>query len=110
MQVVGARKKYGVKLPAAYENKEDSAFNRYQRVHANGVESVANFYATLLISALTTPRLSALAGLVFLLGRIQYARGYYVAAEQRSKGAFYVPGMLYLLGGTFYSAFKLLTA
>lgn len=77
-------------------------------MHANGVESVANFYTTLLISALTTPRLSAVAGVLFLLGRIQYARGYYVAPEKRSQGAVYVLGMLYLLGGTFYTAVKLL--
>jgi hypothetical protein len=33
VNVMSARKKYGVKLPAAYEAREDSEFNRYQRVH-----------------------------------------------------------------------------
>jgi hypothetical protein len=74
----------------------------------NGVESVANFYATLLISALTTPALSAAAGLVYLVGRIVYAQGYYVATENRARGGFYLLGQMYLVGGALYTAFTML--
>ncbi len=50
-----ARKKFGVKLPAAYENKEDSVFNRYQRAHMNAVENATSFYASLLLAAFHRP-------------------------------------------------------
>lgn len=84
-----ARKKYGVKLPAAYENKENSDFNRYQRVHANAIEGSGLFFTTLLLSALATPLFSAIAGAVFIIGRYFYAVGYYQSTESRRKGAVY---------------------
>lgn len=88
-QVSKARKKYGVRLPAAYENKEDSVFNRYQRAHQNSVEGASYFFVTLLVSAIATPILSAIAGLVFIVGRYLYCNGYYQSTAGRSKGFFY---------------------
>lgn len=88
-QVSTARKKYGVPLPAAYENKEDSVFNRYQRAHQNAVEGASYFFVTLLLSAIATPILSAVAGLVFIVGRYLFCKGYYQSPAGRHKGMFY---------------------
>lgn len=57
-----ARRKYGVPPPAAYENKPDSVFNRYQRAHMNAVESAPMFYVTLLVAALYQPLQAVIAG------------------------------------------------
>ncbi|CDF37976.1 microsomal glutathione S-transferase [Chondrus crispus] len=85
-RVMHARKKYGVPLPAAYENKPDSVFNRYQRAHQNSIEGAATFYITLLVSAIATPVLSAVAGLAFIVGRYLYCTGYYNSLDGRKRG------------------------
>lgn len=85
-KVIAARKKYNVPLPAAYENKPDSVFNRYQRAHQNSVEGAATFYITLLLSAIATPVLSAVAGLAFIVGRFLYCTGYYNSMHGRHRG------------------------
>jgi glutathione S-transferase len=69
---------------------------------------VAIFYATLLISALKTPLLSAAAGFIYLVGRILYALGYYAASEKRARGSFFFLALFYLIGGTLYTAGSLL--
>lgn len=81
-----ARKKFGVKLPAAYENKEDSVFNRYQRAHMNAVENAAPFYVSLLLAALYMPLPSVIAGAFYILGRYIYAAGYHKSIEARRRG------------------------
>lgn len=88
-QVIKARKTYNVPLPAAYENKEDSIFNRYQRAHANSLEGAPTFFVTLLLSALVTPILSSIAGFIFIIGRYLYCVGYYESVQNRSKGQIY---------------------
>lgn len=87
-QVVWARKKFEVKLPAAYENKEDSVFNRYQRAHYNAIESAPIFLSTLLIGALTSPISCSIAGIVYIFFRIRYCLGYYKAVSSRFDGRF----------------------
>lgn len=88
-QVSKARKKYNVPLPAAYENKADSVFNRYQRAHQNSVEGSSYFFVTLCLSAIATPILSGIAGLVFIVGRYLYCKGYYQSPEGRKRGRMY---------------------
>lgn len=88
-KVVGARRKYGVKLPTTFENKDDSAYNRYQRAHLNAVENAPTFYATLLLSALSSPIFSAVAGALYIIGRYVYCMGYYESVSARHRGQFY---------------------
>lgn len=84
-----ARRKYGVKYPAAYENKDDSVFNRYQRAHQNAVEQATSFYAALLLAALHQPLPAVVAGLVYIVGRIIYCVNYYVNVNSRRNGMFF---------------------
>lgn len=84
-----ARKKYGVKYPTAYENKEDSIFNRYQRAHLNAVESATQFYASLLLAALHQPLFAAIAGLIYIVGRVVYCVKYYENVGSRRMGMFF---------------------
>lgn len=84
-----ARRKYGVKYPAAYENKEDSVFNRYQRAHQNAVENATAFYISLLIAGLHEPIGSAIAGAIYIFGRVIYNVKYYTNPNSRRQGMFY---------------------
>lgn len=84
-----ARRKYGVKYPTAYENKEDSIFNRYQRAHQNAVENATGFYVSLLIAALHQPIGAAIAGAIYIFGRVVYNLGYYKNPLTRRRGMFY---------------------
>jgi len=55
----------------------------------------------LLVGGLQHPRLAAGAGVVFLVGRIVFAKGYYTGdPKNRCKGSFGMLGMLALLGST----------
>lgn len=89
IQTLIARRKYGVKFPAAYENKEDSVFNRYQRAHQNAVENVTAFYVSLLIAALDKPIGAAIAGAIYIVGRVVYNLGYYKTPSMRQLGEFF---------------------
>lgn len=82
-----ARKKFNVPLPAAYENKPDSVFNRYQRAHHNSLEGAPAFFTTLLLSGLTAPLFTAVTGLAFIIFRYLYATGYYQGVKNRTRGS-----------------------
>ncbi len=89
IEVSRARRKYKVKYPTAYENKENSVFNRYQRAHQNAVENASSFYVALLIAAVHKPVGAAIGGAVYIVGRIVYSIGYYNQASQRIWGEFH---------------------
>ena len=79
-----ARQRYGVKAPAT---TGDPVFERYYRVQQNTVEQLVIFFPALfLFSAYVGPRLAALLGLVFIVGRAVYARGYVADPERRGPG------------------------
>ncbi|CAH1802300.1 unnamed protein product [Owenia fusiformis] len=71
-----ARKKYGVEYPDLY-SKDSKEFNCVQRAHQNTLESYAGYLFLLSVSGLQYPKISAVAGSTYLLGRILYAKGYY---------------------------------
>ncbi|KAL8269321.1 hypothetical protein Esti_006752 [Eimeria stiedai] len=59
--------------------RECDVFNCYQRAHQHAVEGFSVFLPLLLAGGLGFPRLSALGGLLFVLGNLAYALGYYTA-------------------------------
>jgi glutathione S-transferase len=80
-----ARQRYGVEAPATTGNPE---FERYYRVHANTLEALIVFLPALLIfSAVVNYHFGVALGLLFIIARIVYARGYISAAARRAPGA-----------------------
>ena len=60
-------------------------------------------------AGLECPSCSAIAGLVWILGRIAYALGYYSGdPKKRMRGAFGYLGLFFLLGTSIYSAIKII--
>jgi len=83
-QVGRARTKYKVAAPAT---TGDPAFERAFRVQMNEIENLVAFLPCLWIFAVFgNPRYAAIAGAVFLLGRVIYALGYWSLAGRRSFG------------------------
>ena len=92
-----ARKKYEVPYPDMY-SKESKIFNCIQRAHQNTLEKLPLFFFLLTMAGFSYPRLSALAGWVWIVGRVLYAIGYSTGEpEKRMKGAVGYIGLLTLL-------------
>jgi glutathione S-transferase len=80
-----ARLTYGVEAPATTGNPD---FERYFRVHENTLEALIVFIPAVWIFSLTVNYHFGVAlGLLFLIARIVYARGYLSAAAKRGPGA-----------------------
>uniref|UniRef100_A0A2R5LGJ6 Glutathione S-transferase 3, mitochondrial n=1 Tax=Ornithodoros turicata TaxID=34597 RepID=A0A2R5LGJ6_9ACAR len=95
-----ARKKYDVKYPAMYSDK-NMVFNCIQRAHQNYLENYPQFLFLLFAGSLEHPVLGAAAGAVYLAGRVCYAVGYSTGdPSKRYRGAFQYLGLLTLLGTT----------
>lgn len=93
-----ARGKYGVKAPAC---TGPEAFERAFRVHMNTLEGLIVFLPGLwLFGTFVSPIWAAGLGLVGIVGRALYARGYRLAAEKRAPGALIcgVVNMVLLIG------------
>src|SRR5215471_10349479 len=83
-QVGRARGKYKIWAPAT---TGDPGFERAFRVQMNEIENLVGFLPSMWIYAwFGNPRIAAIAGAVFLVGRVIYALGYWSAAERRSLG------------------------
>jgi len=100
MNVGKARGTYGVKAPATTGNE---AFERVYRTQMNTLEQLVFFLPSLWLFSnfLEAPKIGALIGLVWIGGRILFARDYYAAAEKRGRG-FIISGLasvVLLLGG-----------
>lgn len=84
VSVAKARAKYGVKAPATTGHPD---FERVFRIQANTLEWMPIFLPSLWLFAIYVNDIAAAGiGLVWILGRILYFRGYAAAAEKRSKG------------------------
>ncbi|XP_067951014.1 glutathione S-transferase 3, mitochondrial-like [Watersipora subatra] len=106
--VGAARKKYDVKYPAVYSDK-DQKFNCIQRVHQNTLEGYTQFLALMFLGALKHPILSAIGGLIIISGRFFYALGYYTGdPAKRSRGVWFHLGELLCLGCLISGALSLL--
>lgn len=104
LNVGRARFKYGVKPPAM---TGDPKFEQAVRVQQNTLEQLVFFLPLLWIfSYYVSPRWGLILGLVWLLGRIIYAWGYYQAPEKRGPG-FGISSLagLGLLGGAVVGLF-----
>src|SRR5262245_60729437 len=79
-----ARNTYGVKAPATTGHP---MFERYLRVQQNTLEQLVIFIPALwLFGYYVGSRSAALTGLVFIVGRYLYFRGYIADPSQRSQG------------------------
>lgn len=83
--IVGAaRIKYGIKAPATTGNEN---FERIFRVQMNTLENLVLFLPSLwLFNYYVSPLWAGILGLVWLVGRIDYAFSYMRSAEARSRG------------------------
>lgn len=79
-----ARKQSGISAPAMHG---DPLLERYLRVQGNTLEWLAIFLPSLWIFAFYwSDRVAALVGLVWIVGRILYALGYWADAAKREMG------------------------
>jgi glutathione S-transferase len=100
-QVGRARAKYGIKAPAITGH---DVFERTFRVHQNGLENLVIFVpAVWIFGAYVSPVWAAALGVVYVVARVLYARGYVAAAEKRGPGAGIsgITNIVLLLGGLF---------
>ncbi|KAF8794031.1 microsomal glutathione S-transferase 3-like [Argiope bruennichi] len=103
-----ARKRFGIKYPAMYSDT-NMQFNCMQRVHANYLEMFPTFLALLFCGGLAHPFYCAIAGLIYLLGRLVYSIGYSSGDPQkRLFGLFMYLGLIYLLYSTLELALRLM--
>jgi glutathione S-transferase len=79
-----ARAKYGIKAPEMSGNID---FERVVRVQQNTLEQLILFLPALWIFAnFISPIAASILGVIWIIGRIVYAWGYYQAAEKRGIG------------------------
>lgn len=94
-----ARVKYGIEAPAMTGHE---LFERYSRVHYNSMEQLVVFVPGMLLFGhyISAPG-AAVLGVIFIIGRVVYLRGYIEDPARRGPGfglsAF--PNMILLLGG-----------
>lgn len=83
-KVGGARGRYKVQVPATTGHPD---FERYYRVQMNTLEAMAMFLPALwLFAVYASPEGAGLLGFIWLIGRVLYARGYYIEAKKRFLG------------------------
>ncbi|KAK7494019.1 hypothetical protein BaRGS_00014677 [Batillaria attramentaria] len=82
-----ARKRFDIPYPEMYSSNKE--FNCIQRAHQNTLENEARFLLLLFVGGLQYPRLSAAAGMVYLISRVAYALGYYTGGDRCLSGSIY---------------------
>jgi len=83
--VGNARSKYKVAAPAI---TGDPVFERYYRVHQNTLEQLIIFVPTIwFFGMFMSANIAVALGLLFIIARVIYARGYIAAPEKRAVGA-----------------------
>ena len=110
IEVGRARGKYGIKAPATSGHP---IFDRTFRVHQNSLEQLMVFLPSLwLFGTYVSAPWGALIGLLFLVGRFVYFRGYVADPEKRGPGfgLGFIANIVLLLGGLIGAALVLLSA
>lgn len=108
MLVGRARGKYGVHAPAVAGHE---VFERYFRVHQNTLEMLVVFVPAMwLFGTYVDPTWAALLGLVYVVGRILYLRGYVADPAKREIGfgLSVLPVIVLLIGGLWGAGRQLL--
>ncbi len=98
-----ARQKFDVQAPATTGHPE---FERYFRVHMNTLEQLVIVIPAMVIYAhFGNAAIAAAAGLVFVIGRLLYFRGYIADPKKRSLG-FGIGGLatMFLMAAALVSA------
>ncbi|XP_054651827.1 microsomal glutathione S-transferase 3b [Dunckerocampus dactyliophorus] len=100
LKVGAARKKYNVKYPTMYSDKEQ-VFNCIQRAHQNTLEVYPQWLIFQTIAALVYPLSASVLGAIWVTSRLSYAWGYYTGdPAKRMNGAY---GYIGYLGVIFLS-------
>ncbi|KAI9502419.1 hypothetical protein BX070DRAFT_192764 [Coemansia spiralis] len=91
-------------------DEENDEFVRFQKVHQAHIEYLPLAQSSVLLAGLFYPKLSAYAGLAYIVGRFVYSISYIrCGAESRKYGAFLIcPSVVTLLGSALYGSFKAL--
>ncbi|XP_075051452.1 glutathione S-transferase 3, mitochondrial-like [Mixophyes fleayi] len=103
-----ARKKYNVKYPQMYSDKEN-VFNCIQRAHQNTLEVYPGWLIFQLIAGLAFPISASVLGVIWVTSRFSYAHGYYTGDPQkRMRGTYGYIGLLGVLILSITAALQLL--
>lgn len=108
MLVGWARGKYGVSAPAV---SGDPIFERYYRVQQNTLEVLMLFIPGMwMFGRYVSAEVAAGLGVVFIVGRFLYFRGYVADPKARSLGFVlsFFPALILLVGGLIGAGMKLL--
>lgn len=108
LAVARARDTYNVPAPAITGHE---VFERYFRVQMNTLEQLVIFVPSIILFAVyVSPWLAAALGVVFIVGRWIYFRGYVNAAKDRHFGFMLsvIPNVTLLAGGLLGAGWKLL--
>ena len=108
LAVARARDTYNVPAPATTGHE---VFERYFRVQMNTLEQLVIFVPSIILfGAYVSPWLAAALGVVFIVGRGLYFKGYVRAAEGRHTGFMLsvIPNVTLLVGGLLGAAWRLL--
>jgi glutathione S-transferase len=103
-----ARMTYKVEAPAVHG---DPVFERYYRVHMNTLESLVMFLPSLFLFAnYVDANIAAGLGLVFIVGRLLYARAYIKDPKSRGLGYMltFLPSVILALGALVAAGMSLL--
>lgn len=114
--VIQARKVSGVSLPALFASDEAALsdpqkkkFNCTQKAAMNFQEHAPNFVVATLVSGLTFPRSTAVAVVVWVIGRFFYHEGYSTGVPaSRKKGFMGSVAHILTIGGALASAVSLI--
>ncbi|KAI8467078.1 MAG: hypothetical protein J3K34DRAFT_45162, partial [Monoraphidium minutum] len=105
VKVMKARKKYEVKYPALYADKDNcpneanrAAFNCVQRGHQNSLENLPTFLGLLTIAGIKHPVAASAFGACYLVGRVAYMEGYSTGNPEKRMNAGTAVGYVGLFG------------
>nr|XP_023698261.1 microsomal glutathione S-transferase 3-like [Paramormyrops kingsleyae] len=88
IKVGAARKKYDIKYPTMYSEKEQ-IFNCIQRAHQNTLEVYPQWLIFQTIAGLVYPMTASVLGVIWVTSRFSYAWGYYTGNPvKRMNGAY----------------------
>nr|CAH0109516.1 unnamed protein product [Daphnia galeata] len=111
-QVGKMRKKCGINYPTMYSpdtTGDGRLFNCYQRAHQNTLEGYPLFLMLLFTGGFEHPIPSALAGVLWIIGRVVYSLEYYTGdPKKRSLGVLGNLAFLTLTGSSVALAVRLL--